>query len=359
MKRLHNSYDSLESVEHIARGNTFTIRYSKSKSLISMVVFAIAFMGLIYGFYSILESKNVLDEYFINPIKIKHFIGFIGVLSPLIVLCLSIYKYLKRTEHREYLYIDLDTKLIRLPYQNYEEYWSDNAPMFHHTKYRADQNSVSEFNLKLQNGERLPILNCIGYCTYYSKLEKAIKSFGLECERVVVDERSKKKEKTKGLSYFFLIAGIPFLIFGIVAFSIIGSWGKQWEERKDLVNSGQIPEQKATITKKFISKNRSFDNVKIDHVVVLKNKDMKRIIRRTPPKKIWNQLSNGDEISIYQFGEDFFIPATDVGGHHWGKWVFLGFGSTPIMIFIVLQLYLMITSDSRVATDSSNGPTNR
>lgn len=346
MKRLHKSYDNLECVEHLVEGSTFTIKYAKSKSILSMVAFIIVWFPVMYGFHSVLDSNNLLDDYFAGSITVEYFIWVIALSTPLLALGVSIYKYFKNTEFKEYLHIDFSQKLIKIPYLNHESVWQEQAPIFQHTRYRSDNENVSEFNVMLENGERLPILHSVGYNFYYRKLEKALKEFGVDCEKVEVDETSTKKEKLKGLSIFFLYAGIPFLIFGFIAFFMIGKWGKQWEERKELVDSGQVIEEKAIVVKKFIDKRRSGDSTRTDYVIVLKQDEQSKTIRRTPPEKVWNSLSKDDVLSVYRFNEDFFIPITDVGGHNWAKWLFLAFGFIPMILFVTLRTYLKHTDQA-------------
>lgn len=339
VKQLHTSYDNLESAEHVVNDGVFRIRYAKGKALLSMVLFLVVWVAVMYGFFHLLKGQSAMEEVFVGTLKVKHFFWGIVVLTPLLVIGARIFKYLKASKFDAFLVLDLKRRVIKIPPLQYESQWLEKAPVFEHARYRHFQRRYSEFNVRLEGGERLPILHSVGYHRYYGKLEQALQVYGVKCERLEVDEdvvlgggkelkKAGKKAKKQGLATVCLVAGVPFLLFGIVAFFQISAWGKQWEERKAKVERGEVPREKAEVVEKYKKEREA--------VLVLRVEGDEKIFYREPEEAIWRGVRKGDRLSVYRFGKKFFVPKTDVGGHEWGRWAFLAFGSLPLLIFSVL-----------------------
>ena len=153
-----------------------------------------------------------------------------------------------------------------------------------------------------------------------------------------------KKGYAKSLSKFLMLGGVFGVIFGVALFFQISEWGKQWERRKALVDSGAITPIDAYIAKKWISKYTSSKGMKghasinIDHYVLIRSDSDDFRIRRSLGDKLWKSLDVNRKVKVYPIEEDYFIPLTDVGGHNWGRWVFLIGGSTPFLIGLLIYI---------------------
>ena len=151
------------------------------------------------------------------------------------------------------------------------------------------------------------------------------------------DIASRKLDRSinmKALQSFLLIGGIPFLAFGIFAFTNISFWGKQREQRKAAVDSGSVFPIEASINKKWTSRSRRTTNYNLA-IEISENRDL---IFREVSSSVWNAFSVGQALKVYFFDGDYFIPATDLGGHNRGKWVFLTLGCSPVFFGLVIAI---------------------
>jgi hypothetical protein len=152
-----------------------------------------------------------------------------------------------------------------------------------------------------------------------------------------------KKRDAKSLSKLLMLGGVFGVIFGVILFFQISEWGKQWERRKALVESGVITPIDGYIAKKWISKHTSSRvngsaHTDIDNYVLIRSKYDDFRIRRSLGDTLWESLSVNQKLKVYPIEGDYFIPLTDVGGHNWGRWVFLFGGSTPFLIGFLIYI---------------------
>lgn len=132
--------------------------------------------------------------------------------------------------------------------------------------------------------------------------------------------------------------GIPSAAIGILLFFLISQWGEQWERRNAIVESGEVASLQGTITKKWKNRDASIDDVSIDYYVSIQA-ETNEVVRNVG-KGLWKQLSVGQAVEMYPFGEEVFIPLTDIGGHNQARWLFLGVSCIPIAVVCVISLML-------------------
>jgi hypothetical protein len=130
-----------------------------------------------------------------------------------------------------------------------------------------------------------------------------------------------------------IVFALIWMGFGLFAFFLIGSWGVEYDRKMEMINRGEVKPMALYITDLSKNKNSGNWNVAI-------GSGGRPVAWRTT-----NEIEGvrvGSTVNAYRFGDDYLIPQFDRGGHHWGKWIFLGFGLLPVPIFgIVLFVRLL------------------
>tara|TARA_B100001093_G_scaffold505916_1_gene563998 strand:- start:38 stop:508 length:471 start_codon:yes stop_codon:yes gene_type:complete len=155
------------------------------------------------------------------------------------------------------------------------------------------------------------------------------------------------QKRLRSIQNFFLIAGIPFIIFGLFMFFQVNQWGKEWEKRKEIADSGSISVTEIVVTKKWEHKSKSVTNnsIDVDYNISLTD-NTKRMINRSLSKDLWKKIRIGYKFSAYLIEDEYYIPRLDTGGHNWGKWAFLGFGLSPLFIALISYLLRKLTTQA-------------
>tara|TARA_Y100000022_G_C13029613_1_gene274906 strand:- start:88 stop:525 length:438 start_codon:yes stop_codon:yes gene_type:complete len=129
------------------------------------------------------------------------------------------------------------------------------------------------------------------------------------------------------------MASIPFTIFAIIAFFQLTAWGNEWNEKKELVDSGKIQPIEAEIIKKekrtSIERVSNSKRVKTSYIVVLQIQEKEKI-QRSIGLETWKALKENQILEAYPIEDEYFIPSTDIGGHMKYRWIALGLGLSPL-----------------------------
>ncbi len=140
--------------------------------------------------------------------------------------------------------------------------------------------------------------------------------------------------KSVGIS--LALGGMLLAAFGVGAFFMINQWGVDYEQRKAIIQSGEVPSKTLTIQKKHSYRSGTGSNSKIRYQLVLLNPDGEKYTKSVLNRNAWEALQPNDQLEGYRFEDRYHIPSIDTGGHHWGKWVFLGIGCFPSAIGLIL-----------------------
>ena len=122
-----------------------------------------------------------------------------------------------------------------------------------------------------------------------------------------------------GLTSFTLM----WLGFGLFAFFMIHNWGIEYDRKIEMIKRREVKPITLNITGLSEKKRNGGWDV---------------VIGKGGKPVAWRSGNNvtgvhvGDAVTAYQFGDKYLIPRFDRGGHHWGKWGFLGFGFLPLTI---------------------------
>jgi hypothetical protein len=135
---------------------------------------------------------------------------------------------------------------------------------------------------------------------------------------------------------------LAFLIFGVAAFMQISQWGKVWEYRNSQVEAGLVEATQGVVVRKWDEKSTSRRNGKTisehKYYVNISIADGAGRERRTLPYRDWKEIKEGLAIKAYPFEDDYFIPRFDQGGHQKGKWIFLGVGLAPSLLYLLSRI---------------------
>ena len=138
---------------------------------------------------------------------------------------------------------------------------------------------------------------------------------------------------------FLIIAGIPFLAFGVFSFVVIYRWQIEWEQKVDAIRSHQVHAIQAKIVAIEVRHERSGHKSASDnHYLIFQAPDSPEKIERHVDRDTWRNMRIGSTTPVYRFGDEYFVPLADTGGHDWGKWIFLLFGATPLIGAGFIQL---------------------
>jgi hypothetical protein len=124
-----------------------------------------------------------------------------------------------------------------------------------------------------------------------------------------------------------ILFGMMWASFGIVAFIQISAWGRAYDHKMSRIATGTVP--KTTL---FVASIRPNGDDQPGWIVWLSS-DRTQRARIVAARQVASadDLSVGQELSAYQFRDEYLIPTLDRGGHSWGRWLFLAFGLVPPM----------------------------
>jgi hypothetical protein len=111
--------------------------------------------------------------------------------------------------------------------------------------------------------------------------------------------------------------------FGVFAFVMVHRWGVEFDRKMEMIGRGEVKPETLRVVGISQDKEHGGWNVSL-------GKGGKAVAWRSDNKV--EDLRVGSETDAYRFGDGYLVPRFDRGGHHWGKWVFLGFGLLPLPV---------------------------
>jgi hypothetical protein len=109
------------------------------------------------------------------------------------------------------------------------------------------------------------------------------------------------------------------LIFGIVTFRQIDQWGHAYDAKMAQIERGEVPAETLTL----LRKDRS-DPDSNSYLAVFRT-PRESELKMPVNADYFASAQPGETVTGYYFRPDgYLVPALHRGGHHTGKWIFLG-----------------------------------
>lgn len=121
------------------------------------------------------------------------------------------------------------------------------------------------------------------------------------------------------------LGAIPFaalsFAFGIGSFIQIDKWGQAYDQKMVQIRNGEVPVETLMPIRQYVSKG----DESTDYYVVYAGTHQAQIATHVT-KEYYASGEATNEVAAYWFPDGYLIPQHHTGGHHAGKWIFLGFG---------------------------------
>ncbi len=135
-----------------------------------------------------------------------------------------------------------------------------------------------------------------------------------------------------------LIRGtVLFGIAGIALHFLLGHFEKNWQRKKDLVDSGKIPAKEAILKRKYEQRSRSSsgNGEDVDYWIELMRTDNGDLIHRNPTFDEWDQMAPATRFTVYPVEGEYFIPVLDTGGFKEAKTGLLQLSFVPLILVLL------------------------
>jgi hypothetical protein len=124
---------------------------------------------------------------------------------------------------------------------------------------------------------------------------------------------------------FVILSAAPFILaciaFGVFSFRQIDAWGRAYDEKVAAIRSGRVAPEALTFARKFAGEGES-----LDYYVVFRSERAADIPVKVK-RDFYERAGAQTTAKGYYFPNDgYLVPELQTGGHHPGKWIFLGFG---------------------------------
>ena len=120
---------------------------------------------------------------------------------------------------------------------------------------------------------------------------------------------------------------------------MISYWGVKWDEKQEQIATGSVKPILATLINKSSYEDRWSNRTEIKYTLAFKVNGSNQIIKKTAPKSVWDTLKLEEQVEAYLFDDEYFIPRISTGGFSWGRWIFLLFGASPMLIGFTINYF--------------------